>query len=875
MSQTNQEETNRNECVSWRILRLLSRYRKDGGDFTRWGRPLDEDGFVKLCSELGVENRPSEWEKELDRLSGWMESLAETGIDWATYRSREEKIGALVPGDRTKVAGYLLACAAVESWLRRIQGKITISLEVGKMMWALEQQMEKLAERKLIWQDEQLNQLVEHLAPREEWDSSGKENATRILAAVLAQPGILDRISESNRKWLPAVRDQLAKTAQQGKSVERKQIIAAFIGMENESIQFNEVNLWGKRANELVAEASPEVRRQMGAVLAHGGTITIGKPSKKWLAEAENILTKVEIGKIRDVIVALLNLMGPESPLARSPRDQLISGADWQRDYERVRGAQENCVRIAGVSALAVMSGDDYCGNAVVECLERIAAMNRENRQELEWLVGGLVRALAVGDKPHMAGLQRLTYRVKWPVMRKMVAKALKDAGGKLGLSPVDAEELGVPDFGMVGGRVVVKVGQGTAEIEVVDTVEPRVIWRKGDGSIVKNGAALAQTDAEGGKSAKQVIQDVRGMLPAQRNRLELLLRDTRTWRIDVWQQRYLTHGLLKPFTERLLWNADGIPVTFSDGKAKDVTGAGIDLGETAEISLWHPIGRPVEEVLAWRERLEVLGITQPFKQAHREVYLLTEAERRTRTYSNRFAAHIVKTATLIAIGQTRRWKVSLYGMATLDLPQFGLRAEYWSNEIGDERNDMGAPVYLSTDQVRFYREGMTEPMPLEEVPEVVLSEVMRDVDMFVGIGSIAADPNWADGGNQGRYRDYWHSTNFGDLGASAKVRRAVLERLLPRMTRLAGKWELGERFLRVQGKLRAYKIHLGSTNILMEPNDQYLCIVPDRRMEGENKTEFVPFEGDNQMSVILSKALMLIEDDKITDVTITRQIGK
>ena len=45
---------------------------------------------------------------------------------------------------------------------------------------------------------------------------------------------------------------------------------------------------------------------------------------------------------------------------------------------------------------------------------------------------------------------------------------------------------------------------------------------------------------------------------------------------------------------------------------------------DVGEISLWHPIGCDVAEVLAWRERLNALGIVQPFKQAHREVYLIT-----------------------------------------------------------------------------------------------------------------------------------------------------------------------------------------------------------------------------------------------------------
>jgi hypothetical protein len=82
-------------------------------------------------------------------------------------------------------------------------------------------------------------------------------------------------------------------------------------------------------------------------------------------------------------------------------------------------------------------------------------------------------------------------------------------------------------------------------------------------------------------------------------------------------------------------------------------------------------------------------------------------------------------------------------------------------------------------------------------------------------------------------------------------------------------------RFLKVRGDLRTYKIHLGSGNILMDPNDQYLCIVPgSARSEPGTAGMFLPFEGDNVFSVILSKAFLLAEDTKITDVTITRQIN-
>ena len=66
-----------------------------------------------------------------------------------------------------------------------------------------------------------------------------------------------------------------------------------------------------------------------------------------------------------------------------------------------------------------------------------------------------------------------------------------------------------------------------------------------------------------------------------------------------------------------------------------------------------------------------------------------------------------------------------------------------------------------------------------------------------------------------------------------------------------------------------------GSTNILMEPNDQYLCIVPDRSQKDHTENVFLPFEGDTGLSIILSKAFLLAADDKITDKTITSQINR
>lgn len=297
-----------------------------------------------------------------------------------------------------------------------------------------------------------------------------------------------------------------------------------------------------------------------------------------------------------------------------------------------------------------------------------------------------------------------------------------------------------------------------------------------------------------------------------------------------------------------------------------------------------------------------------PFLVEHRSSGLFwlgaKPAGQRTRVYSNRFAAHILRQHQFHALAATRGWRNRLrlmvddtYPPAIRDLPQWGLRAEFWVEGAGDnygiDTTESGTYLRISTDQVRFYPAGAPEnvahaggggyeqwlrqgadpadPVPLPEIPPLVLNEVLRDVDLFVGVASVGNDPTWQDGGPDGRFRGYWESYSFGELSGTARTRREMLERLIPRLA-IAARAHIDGRFLVVRGDLRTHKIHLGSGNILMSPNNQYLCIVA-KQSPTSTENVFLPFEGDRVLALILSKAMLLAKDTTITDPTITRQI--
>lgn len=636
------------------------------------------------------------------------------------------------------------------------------------------------------------------------------------------------------------------------------------------------------------------------SLLAHcqaGGT---GKFSSKWAKEVEPLIKAVGFDSLKEHLLEWF-------PLVDKPRTQPRERAyQWAPD-ENLLIQPTHVELLRGLVWLCGLREDADLARAVAKLALSAYRKVPGKGPRLVSLGNACVTSLGMmPGLPPIGQLAILKVKVKFGSAQKEIEKAFTAAADREKLPRDEVEELAVPGYGLEEvGTLRQTLGDYEAELRV-DGSSAALHWSKGGKAIKSVPATVKKEHAEDFKELQGSLKDINAMLPAQRERIDALFLAQKTWPLSVWRERYLDHPLVGTIARRLIWSFTAKAKTV-DGIAPDGTlvaadGNTLTVAEDAVVSLWHPIGRPVDEVLAWRAWLEKNQVVQPFKQAHREVYVLTDAERRTATYSNRFAAHVLKQHQFHALCAARGWKNKLrlmvddsYPPAQRILPQWNLRAEYWIEGAGDnygtDTNEAGTYLHLITDQVRFYRidapqmyahaggggygvyNTVDKPLPLADVPPLVLSEILRDVDLFVGVASVGNDPNWNDGGPGGRHRDYWQSYSFGELSATAATRRALLEKLVPRL-KIAPRCTLAERFLVVKGDLRTYKIHLGSGNILMEPNDQYLCIVPKQTASAGEKV-FLPFEGDGTMSVILSKAFLLADDKKITDPTIVSQLKR
>jgi hypothetical protein len=783
--------------------------------------------------------------------------------------------------------GLELACE-----LRRIGWHQNCHLQAHLASHSLEATAKSLGSRRLPYSAGMLSQMVQSILKFEPDDVYlTPMSATVTKFENLAKSGPL---SEALRLKLRELSQKLVREMSPIESQRVARRIAALVDDDAErNVVIPSSDAWSAALKSQIDGAPVEQATSWRALVAHCQATTSAKPSTRWLKQAASLVASLP----RESVVAglLAALGGIGKPGTKHAAD---NGID---DATLIDPAQSDLLR--GLVWLASLVDDPRLlvalADAAEKAYQKVAGHGPRNAKVGNACVWSLSH---VGSLDAAAQLSRLKSRVKHPSCRGQVIKALHRAAESAGVTLDVLEELAVPSFGMSEpGILRQSFGDAAGELRIVLGNRTELRWFKSANAAKSQAtppAEIKEAHAAEIKDFKATTKAIEKLLPSLRNRIDNLLRHERTWPVRAWRERYLDHPLVGTLARRLIWRVAGGGqsqlVAWNDGRLVEVHGRPLEqMPDDAAISLWHPIDSSAEEVRAWRDWLDRHQVVQPFKQAHREIYLLTDAERTTDTYSNRFAAHVLKQHQLSALCQQRGWKYALMGAWDCDSrPTFvdaalGWGVEYWVEPVGEYPNDTSAAgifLYVATDQVRFFRlqlesalEGLVvndirnELAPLATVPPRVFSELMRDVDLFVGVCSVGNDPQWTDGGHYGAY---WQSYSFGDLAAAAQTRRDVLQRLLPRL-KIADRCSLDDRFLTVRGDLRSYKIHLGSGNILMTPNDQYLCIVPLRGGEAKGTDRvFLPFEGDQMLSVILSKALLLADDRKITDPTIVRQIA-
>ena len=306
---------------------------------------------------------------------------------------------------------------------------------------------------------------------------------------------------------------------------------------------------------------------------------------------------------------------------------------------------------------------------------------------------------------------------------------------------------------------------------------------------------------------------------------------------------------VIRPIINDLVFAYNNKIGFFAEGKLTDYAGNVTKLSDDKKISAAHTFH--IYKDGHWQDYQKLLydkGTVQPFKQVFRELYIKTDEEMEM-YHSLRYAGNQIQPPKTVACLKSRRWVADI---------EDGLQKVYYKENIVARiyaiadwftPADIEAPTL---EWVEFTNRKTGKEIKIGDIPDVIFSEVMRDVDLAVSVAHAGGvDPEAS------------HST--------MEMRAALMEFTLP-LFRL-GNVQIKEHHAHIEGKYGDYTVHLGS-GVIHKKGGSMIAVLP---VHSQHRGKlFLPFADDDPKTAeIITKVLFLAEDSKIKDPTILEQIKK
>jgi hypothetical protein len=607
----------------------------------------------------------------------------------------------------------------------------------------------------------------------------------------------------------------------------------------------------GTRLPQVLVPRGPRfVRRALGWPADHPAAAQLGAAT---LAPDERAALVEELG---------------EHPMAERLRAfhlRLPAGDAWALlPLLGLAGAEPLLILVQGLSGWDVVRQD----RAVILAAVEQAGIDG-TRRLLELYPSELVSA-ALGWNRH-AVLGRVKHNALWGIAaygmlplddgetvqdRYVALREVAKRGAKLGpnrrLSHTAAVEVALEHLAQVAGYPDAARLEWECEARIADAPPPEAHVGDYRVALRMEGTEPVIAVSKAGKPLKSVPAAVRShpSYAELREHQERLRDQARRLRAGLIERLVATGGTLTPDELAGLRGLPSGAALLSALVWQDQAGTIGLLGRLdldGPVTAVHPVLLHERQALAhWQAQIVRQRLRQPVKQVFRELYLLTQAERDALDTSRRFAGHFVNGKVAGQLLSGRGWSThGEYDEHQATRPAApGLTAALRCDLHG--YFGLGDVV---TGDVQFLADG--GPVPLASVPPAAFSEVMRDLDLVVSVAG--TEPSGYDSPFRAHSRAQLLAALIADMG-------------LDRVT-VEGAAAV------VRGSRATYRVHLTSGSIHLEPGG-YLCIVPASFGAAAHRQLFLPFADEDRMtSVILSKVLLLNEDERITDPAILAQL--
>lgn len=372
----------------------------------------------------------------------------------------------------------------------------------------------------------------------------------------------------------------------------------------------------------------------------------------------------------------------------------------------------------------------------------------------------------------------------------------------------------------------------------------------KADITAIKDGKKLKSIPSKLNKNEQVLLlKDAKKEMSQQYSRTKFMLENAMENGTEFSAEEIswlMQNPVTKPIASSLVFLNDGNFGFFEDFKLNSFNNSSVTLQKSDKLRVAHPF--MLYKAGIWAEYQRYLfdkKLIQPFKQVFRELYVKTDEELET-PYSRRYSGNQIQPKKALACLKTRGWIADI---------ENGLQKIYY-------KDDIVATIYALADwfspadiecptleYVCFYDRIKGTLKKIEEIPDIIFSEVMRDVDLCVSVAHAGGvDPETS------------HST--------VEMRKAVAMLTVS----LFGfeNVSFSDHHARIKGEYGEYTVHLGSG--ICHKQSLMINILPVHSQQRGKL--FLPFaDEDPKTAEIISKILLLAEDKKIKDPQIISQI--
>ncbi|PEC48591.1 hypothetical protein COJ46_01880 [Bacillus sp. AFS077874] len=306
---------------------------------------------------------------------------------------------------------------------------------------------------------------------------------------------------------------------------------------------------------------------------------------------------------------------------------------------------------------------------------------------------------------------------------------------------------------------------------------------------------------------------------------------------------------IVKQLMSKLLFVNENKIGFFEDNKLISPNGNEYQLSDSDFLKIAHPTH--LYKSGMWSECQKFIfenKIVQPFKQVFRELYLPTIDELANGKISRRYEGHQVQPRKTGSLLKSRLWTASYEEGLQKVFYKENIIVKIYAAADWFSPSDVEAPT-LET--IEFINRKTYENISIEDIPTIIFSEVMRDVDLVVSIAHVGGvDPEAS--------------------LSTIEMRKAIIHESL-RLMKISNV-DFSQNHAKIDGKLGEYNVHLGSGNTYKNAKGALYIIPVHSQHRGKI---FLPFiDEDPKTAEILSKIVLLAQDQKIKDPNILMQLN-